>query len=300
VNTNATPRSIRVVANGLPQHVLEWAPPSHDAVVVLVHGFMDAAATFDLIAPQLAGARLRVLAADMRGFGDGPRVPDGAYYHFPDYFADLAAILDHPEIGLATSSERPIYLVGHSMGGTIATLLAGTFPERFTKLALLEGVGPPDNAFDMAPVRARTWLEQIRAPQKSRPTLSLADAEKRLSKNHPGVEASVIQSRVRHLVRDVGGGNVEWKFDPLHKTISPMPFYANAYIAFAKRFTSPVLALSGGTNGFHVPDEDERLAAFAKLTRITIDGAGHMMHWTRPADVAESLIAFWRADSTSR
>ena len=37
---------------------------------------------------------LRVLAPDMRGFGEGPRVPPGDYYHFPDYVLDLASIVD--------------------------------------------------------------------------------------------------------------------------------------------------------------------------------------------------------------
>jgi pimeloyl-ACP methyl ester carboxylesterase len=76
---------------------------------------MDAAASFDLVAPALADAGLRVVAPDLRGFGESDRVAGGGYYHFPDYVADVDALLD-----------GDVFVIGHSMGGTIATLLAGT------------------------------------------------------------------------------------------------------------------------------------------------------------------------------
>ena len=43
-----------------------------------------------------------------------------------------------------------------------------------------------------------------------------------------------------------------------------------------------------------MPDEDERLACFPRLTRVTIDG-GHSLHWTKPAELAEALVGFWGA-----
>src|SRR5437764_4877976 len=103
----------RVHANGLDHNVIEWeAEAAARGTVVLVHGYMDAAGTWDRVAPVLAAAGFRVLAPDMRGFGDSARVPAGAYYHFIDYVFDLA------DLTLALSPE-PFALVGHSMGGTI-------------------------------------------------------------------------------------------------------------------------------------------------------------------------------------
>jgi pimeloyl-ACP methyl ester carboxylesterase len=88
-------------------------------------------------------------------------------------------------------------------------------------------------------------------------------------------------------------GGVAWAFDPLHRTTSPTSFSAEAYRAFAAAIPCPVLFVSGGALGFHPPDEEERLAAFAALSRHELPQAGHMMHWTEPDALASALVAFF-------
>ncbi len=279
-------------SNGLEYRVLDWAPPDWGAIALLVHGYLDAAATWDLVVPALLDAKFRVIAPDLRGFGHGARVPSGAYYHFPDYVFDIADLVD------AEVKEAPLYLVGHSMGGTVATLYAGAFPERVTKLALLEGVGPPDNPPEVAPIRMRRWIDQVRAV-RTKEALPRAigtheDAFRRLKSNHATVDSAVLRERLPHLVRPLAGDTIAWANDPLHKTISPSPFFATVFCAFAAKITCPVLHVSGGATGYHPPDEEARLAAFAQLSRVEIEGAGHMMHWTKPAELARSLVSFWQ------
>lgn len=293
--------ALRVLANGLDHRVLEWksstpAPPR--PTVVLVHGYMDAAGTWDRVAPAIAAKGYRVLAPDMRGFGDGDRAPRGSYYHFSDYIADLAEILE------VVAPAEQVSLVGHSMGGTITTLYAGAFPEKVVRLANLEGVGPPDNPWEVGPMRMRRWIEEARAVRSRGPHVPLRreDARSRLIRNHPRVPPEVLEHRLPHLVRDVDPPepldasaqreHVVWRFDPLHRTTSPVPFFAKLFVEFARRVTCPVLFVSGGETGFHVPDEEERLAAFAHVERATLEGAGHMMHWTKPEALAALLLGF--------
>lgn len=288
------PASHTMVANGLVQHVLEWpraapSPAAGPATVVLVHGFMDAAGTWDLVAPTLAGAGFRVLAPDMRGFGAGPRAPSGSYYHFVDYVFDVADVVEHLCPG------ETVAVVGHSMGGTIATMFAGTFPERVSRLASLEGLGPPDLGFEAGPVRMRAWIEQVRAGRargEARPTFTYEQAMDRLAMSHPAVDRGLLATRLAHLAEEVAPGRFAWRFDALHRTTSPMPFFAQLLCAYARKVTCPVLFVSGGPTGFHPPDEDARLAAFAQVRSIELDGAGHMMHWTRPDALAGALLAF--------
>ena len=71
-------------------------------------------------------------------------------------------------------------------------------------------------------------------------------------------------------------------------------FFNESYKAFARCVTCPVVHVSGGTKGHHVPDEEERLACFANLTRVTLEG-GHALHWTMPRELAAALVTFWGA-----
>ncbi len=286
--SEGTPTSLRIRGNGLDHHALEWRPQgTPSGTVVLVHGFMDAGATWDGVAPHLAREGRRVVALDMRGFGAGARAPSGSYYHFVDYVFDLADVVDELSPGV------PVALVGHSMGGTITTLFAGTFPERVSRLVSMEGLGPPDHPFEIAPVRMRAWIDGVRRERvDSERSLARDEALARLAKNHPNVPKEVLASRLPHLTRARSDGRLTWRHDPLHRTTAPVPFFAQAFLAFVRRITCPVLFVSGGPTGWHVPDEEERLSAFANLTRVNIDGGGHMMHWTKPAEVVEVLSAF--------
>jgi pimeloyl-ACP methyl ester carboxylesterase len=295
--------SLAVPANGLTHHVLEWLPghgrghpaaASLPATVLLLHGYMDAAATWDLVAPGLAAEGLRVLAPDLRGFGDAPRAAPGGYYHFPDYVFDVADIVD----GLVPP-DTPLYVVGHSMGGTIATLYAGTVPARLKRLVLLEGAGPPDSAHDAAPDRMGRWVREVRMARAraERVMASREQALGRLAANHPRVPPEVLRTRLDALARELPDGRAVWKADTLHGTSAPTPFFAESWMAFARRVTCPVLFVSGGPLGWHPQDEDARVKAFATLERAEIADAGHMMHWTSPAELSRLLAGFCRERS---
>jgi pimeloyl-ACP methyl ester carboxylesterase len=293
--------------NGLDHRVLEWPAGGAGTLrkgaptAIIVHGFQDAAGTWDDVAIVLARAGLRVLAPDMRGFGDGARVAPGGYYYFPDYVADVAGIVRAHIDGISAASPRDgqhqeparLFVIGHSMGATVSTYFTGAFPERVERLALIDGCGPPDNPPDVAPARMRRWIETaFESPPEPKKPMTWEDALARLCKYNPQIDRAVLARKLVHLARETEGGLV-WKNDPLHGTTSPIPFFGASYIAFARQITCPVLYVSGGPQGFHVPDEDERLAAFPKLEKRTIDG-GHALHWSRPVELAEMLVGFWQ------
>ncbi len=253
---------------------------------------MDAAATWDLVAPALAAEGWRVIVPDLRGFGEAPRAPPGAYYHFADYVFDVADL-----VRKLVPADAPLVIAGHSMGGTVATLYAGAFPERVARLALIEGAGPPSDEPDVAPARMRQWIEGVRAVRARgvRSMPSHDDALRRLRRHHPRVSEAVLRTRLASLANSYADGSVRWRADPLHDTRSPAPFQAATWKAFARKVTCPVLFVSGGPTGWHPLDEDDRLASFARLERAELADAGHMMHWTTPEGLAEVLSRFWSA-----
>jgi len=253
--------------------------------LLLLHGFLDAASTWDLVAEPLASAGFEVIAPDLRGFGSSGRVPEGGHYHFADYIADMD--------DLVRSLDRPwLAIVGHSMGGGVATLFAGARPERVQKLVVMEGLGPMSEPPDLAVDRVRRWLaDRLRVSRTPRPLASMDDALDRLAATHPRVDREILRTRAERLVRKEGD-LITWAWDPLHRTTSPTPFRTDLYRSFLKEITCPTLFVSGGPFGWHPPDEEERLAAFADLRRVELTDAGHMMHWTAPDAVAAAIVAF--------
>lgn len=269
-------------------HYLAWTPPDTPplSTLVMLHGFGDSAGTWAEVAAPLALLGHRVIAPDLRGFGESDWVGAGGYYHFPDYLADL------DELTRALHLEK-ISLVGHSMGGTVAALFAGSRPALIEALALLEGLGPPDNDPVYAPDRVTRWLDDLRAGGRDRQkTMSREEAFERLRRQHGAIDAATLARVLPRLLKETAPGQFQWHFDPLHRTTSPTPFFASSYRAFAARVACPTLLLHGGADGFHPADEAERVAAFRHATEREIAGAGHMMHWTRPAEVAAALGSF--------
>lgn len=274
-----------VVANGLRHHLVE-AVGDAARTVVLLHGYLDLARTFDRVIEAVAAQGYRVLAPDFRGHGDTDRAPPGSYYHFMDYLADLEAILD--ALGLAR-----VHLVGHSMGGGVATRYAGTRPARVRSLALLEGVGMPAMPADVAPDRTAAWLDGIaklrgRAPRRM---ATLDDVVERMRPSHPAVDADTLRRVAEQSVRAHPDGGYVFRFDPLHQTTSPMRYDAEAAEAFIPRIACPVLHVDGGDIS-QWEELASRARRYPNAAHVSIPGAGHMLHWTNPVETARALTDF--------
>lgn len=280
-------RSIRRPGWGLDlcvHHFRDSGAKPTGLTVLCLHGFADGGRTWDSTAAHLVRAGHEVVAPDLRGFGESDPVGRGGYYHFPDYVADVARLVDD------LAPER-LAVVGHSMGGTVATLFTGARPNRVERLALLEGIGPPEAEPAAAVDRMQAWLRDLaKAERIQRPLESMDDAVDRLSRTHPGLPREILTSRAELLVRRSPSGELAWAYDPLHRTRSPTPFNAGAFHAFLAAITCPTLFVSGGPSGWHPPEEAERIATLRRCTARELPGAGHMMHWTAPAELAAMLV----------
>lgn len=296
--TAALSERVEIVrSNGLDHAVHRFeaaglSPREPRRTIVILHGFLDSARTFELLAAPLVAAGFEVVAPDFRGFGLSGRVPPGGYYYFPDYVADLDGILR------ALSPGR-LFIVAHSMGGSVGSLFAGTRPDRVEKLAILEGLGPLSEPPATGVDRMRRWLSDLgRIERTPRPLASMADAVDRLAVTHPRVDRDTLATRAERLVVRGENGALTWAWDPLHRSVSPIAFNAEVFASFLKQISCPTLFLHGGPNGWHPPDEEERLSHIAKLERVEIADAGHMMHWTKPTETAMALLSFFEAPLT--
>jgi pimeloyl-ACP methyl ester carboxylesterase len=84
-----------------------------------------------------------------------------------------------------------------------------------------------------------------------------------------------------------------WKFDPLHRTNAPQPFYTPQALEFFRRIECPVLIVDGKeSRQTQRTDKQERCDAIWNRRRVTIDHAGHMVHHDNPSELAEVIATF--------
>ncbi|MFT5682150.1 MAG: pimeloyl-ACP methyl ester carboxylesterase [Myxococcota bacterium] len=262
----------------------ETAPeqPTQPPVLIL-HGWLDQGASWRRVAAGLAAAGHRVIAPDHRGHGRSAHAPPGSYYHFPDYITDVDALLRALDL-------PPVILIGHSMGGTIATTLAALRPERIARLVLIDGLGPPATTTEQAVTQYRTHLRHLAAPRPLAVLPDVAAAAERMRRMNPLLPAEEATFLAARVTRPVPGG-VSWCWDRLHQTRSPIAFDLERHLAMLRLIAAPTTVLIGA-NGWYpgLPDLQTRIDAVPDATRIDLP-TGHSPHMADPDLLVGHLLA---------
>lgn len=285
-------RSEFIALRGLNMHIRHWGNPDAPKLF-MVHGWMDVAASFQFVVDCLAHD-WHVIAPDWRGFGltEYPKVES---YWFPDYVADLDAILLH------YSPDQAVNLLGHSMGGNIAMLYAGVRPERIAKLINLEGFGMPMTQAKQAPGRYRKWLDELREVPSLRPYASLAEVAARLQKTNPRLSDERASFLAQHWAKESAQGVWELLADPAHKNSSPLLYHVDEVLECWQNISAPVLWVEAndtdiwrmiGSKQEARVEIDRRMQFIPQLqTKIVMD-AGHMLHHDQPEVLAQMIEEF--------
>jgi pimeloyl-ACP methyl ester carboxylesterase len=285
-------RSEFITVRGLRTHVRHWGEPGAPKIFML-HGWMDVAASFQFVVDCLE-RDWHVIAHDWRGFGlTAPAQADT--YWFPDYLADLDLILDHYAPGEAVT------LLGHSMGGNVASLYAGVRPERVGRLVNLEGFGLPASRPDQAPRRFARWMDELRAPPVMRGYASLSEVAARLRKTNPRLPPERAAWLARHWSAQNDAGEWEILADPAHKMNGPLLYHVEEVLACWRAITAPVLWVEAADTDmwrWMGPKEearievDRRLGQLANVTSRMVPDAGHMLHHDQPELLARMIEEF--------
>nr|WP_315482764.1 alpha/beta hydrolase [uncultured Undibacterium sp.] len=287
-------RSEFVALRGLNMHIRHWGNPEAPKLF-MVHGWMDVAASFQFVVDCLA-QDWHVIAPDWRGFGltEYPKVES---YWFPDYVADLDAILQH------YSPEQTVNLLGHSMGGNIAMLYAGVRPERIAKLINLEGFGMPMTQAKQAPGRYRKWLDELREVPSLRTYANALEVAARLQKTNPRLSDERANFLAQHWAKENAQGQWELLADPAHKNSSPLLYHVDEVLECWQNIAAPVLWVEAndtdiwrmiGSKEEARIEIDRRMQFIPQLqTKIVMD-AGHMLHHDQPEVLAQMIEEFLR------
>lgn len=279
-------RARGVDVRGLHYHVSEWGPPA--TPLLFLHGFLDTSATFQFLVDAFSGDHA-IAAPDWRGFGRSARAPGG--YWFPDYLADLDRLLD------AYVPDQPAILVGHSMGGNIATLYAGIRPERVHAVVNIEGFGLARAASELAPARYRRWLDEDRdgTAYRSYPTAEAFVAQLNKRNPHLSPAQAAYLAQTGAMRAEAGGYTVN--ADPAHRRVNPVLYRREEAEACWRQCQAPVLVLLGGRSPIREalgPDAtpDYFRGLFRQVEVAELPASGHMLHQDAAAGCARLIEMF--------
>jgi pimeloyl-ACP methyl ester carboxylesterase len=250
------------------------------SAIIALHGWLDNAASFEFLAPFIETTR-PFYAIDMAGHGLSEHRPENCSYHLMENIVDLIAFIDAITVNAASTEvegSARVTLIGHSMGGIIASMAAAAAPDKINQLILLDSMGPLTDEIESVLPQLRNAVAkaaQINSKVSIFPSLALAVRARmsgigKLSRN--AAERLVIRG-----TKEVEGG-YSWRTDP--KLLKPS-FIRLSELQVQAIFAGiecPVKLLTGDRGYFS--DEhamDKRLGYFKNIEHKRVPG-GHHFH----------------------
>lgn len=241
----------------------EGLPP-----LVLLHGMLGSSRNWQTAGRELTSTH-HVLALDLRNHGQSPHAPDTTYEAM---MADVLEWLDGQKLGAVT-------LLGHSMGGKVAMLLACRHPANVRRLIVVD-IAPktyawPEHRQEFA---AMTSLDV--GALKSR-----AEAEQKFEARVP--DWAMRKFLATNLERS-DDGHWRWLVN-LPVLVAGLPTLEKNPLADSDRFTRPALWIIGGKSRYVQPSDTEKIRRhFPSAEIVTLAGSGHNPHMeAREAFVAK-------------
>jgi pimeloyl-ACP methyl ester carboxylesterase len=282
----------RVDSSGLSIAAYEWGDEANPPLL-LVHGGMDFAGTYDTFAPLLADAGWRVIAFDQRGHGDSEHA---TCYSWDADIRDSLAVIDSVTRG-------PIPIVGHSKGGGLMLQLADACPHRVVKLVNIDGLPSRRSAPDVSD-RERTrmmsselinWLDhRARSVDSQRKPGTLAELAQRRAAMNPRLSVEWLEYLVTIGARHDADG-WRWKIDPVMRFGGFGPWRPEWSMYRLANVGVPLLGIIGTEPermgfGTKLSDIEPYLPADARIE--VFENCGHFIHIEQPARVAAMVTEF--------
>lgn len=277
------PRAERKLpVRGVNCNIYEWGNPDAPLLMYL-HGWGDTGSTFQFVVDELT-AEWRVVAPDWRGFGRSSC--ECTSYWFPDYLADLHELLE------IYSPADPVRLIGHSMGANVASLYAGTIPERVRALVNVEGFGLADSEPADAPQRYRAWIDGAASGTSFSEYADHETLAARIRKRHPAMAQSAAAFVSHEWAKAEPDGVVRLRADPRHKLPNPVLYRRAEAEACWRAISAEMLLVTGSGSVFAREFGDAGSLQLPGCRTVEIEGAGHMIHFEAPRSLASIIEDF--------
>lgn len=283
---------------GVAVHAARWADPSDDATAVLVHGLGGSHVNWSRLAPRLHAGGWTVWAPDLAGFGLTPLAGRSA---------SMAHQLDLLAGFVTTVAEPPVRLVGNSMGGLLALLLAAERPELVASLVLtapaLPPIGRPDpqvaSRFLLGAIPGGWWYRRVARRQS--PAAQTAELVQLCVPDLNAVDHETLQAHTAIVAHRRLLGSVERAMPTATRSLLLRlgPGRSRLWAA-VDAVTAPALIVGGEEDCLVPPAVLDQLAARRPdWPRRRLPGVGHVPMLEVPdrlAELAGSAATEWRSD----
>lgn len=237
---------------------------SGEPTLVLLHGVGATGGAFKLLIEKLSAWPGRIVVPDLRGHG---RSPHATHYGMGHHAADVADLLER---------KQPVHLVGHSMGGAVALVLAsGMFGVNVVKVSAFgvkDGWTEDELAkgavFAALPVR---WFDTREAAAER--FLKVSGLFGHVDANDPVADTGIVAE------------NGKWRLAADNATVNAAGMTCGDYI---KAVRAPYQLFCGGRDPMLKVEEMRRYDANA----FSIGECGHNPHIEAPDEVAKAVLKF--------
>ena len=272
-------------SQGLRLHYADWgnasAPP-----LLLVHGGLDHSRSWDHVARALR-PNFHVIAPDLRGHGDSDWAR-GSSYSLADHVYDLTCLVKSEGL-------EKVAIVGHSMGGMVSLTFAGAFPEKVSRLVVLDGVTNfPSRKPKPIDVRIADWAADLdkTVQRKTQRYASVADGADRMLGRNARLTREQAMHLATHALKADADGGYSWKFDPYLRARAPYRLSLEDNIALWSRIACPTLLVAGSDSFLPDPATAGVFGHFRQAELVKIEGAGHWVQHDKPAEIVAALKSF--------
>ena len=278
---------------GLKLCTYEWGSASVEKpTLIFLHGWLDHGASWNSVATHLSTKGYHCLALDHRGHGHSDHLPPYEEYHFVDYISDLQAWMG--------SMNLPRFvLVGHSMGGTIASIFTALSQRLPEHCILVDGLGPKHESPAEATHRLRLHLSQRTRIPKHRP-MAFETACAKLQRAHHFLSQESLELECRRLTRPFNPSehahvmssspSFTWRWDPKHRHKAAIGFSLPRFLDVLGHIEVPTHAIFGKDSWYmQLPDLPSRLKALSTLKSNIQLPSGHSPHLECPMLLSEAI-----------
>lgn len=276
---------------------LQYIGNENKPTLICLHGWLDNSATFYNLANSL-GHDYQLLLIDLPGHGLSDPLPEGAHYYIWQYVEVLYEIFSTLEL-------NKVFLLGHSMGGIVASLFAGTFTDKVASLILLDSLGPMVSTAKQTPgqlakaiqekvIQEKTSKENLKANSGLRVFVSEYEAllARQKSSTSIGMTDQALMPIVLRNLKKVDGG-FSWSTDKRLRQTSKVRLTEEQLRAFYSSITANVLVICADSGIIPESWKQQRLEYLAQKQFIQLPGHHHFHCEPEYVDgIAEAIKQF--------